>query len=38
MIPAASLEQKYGGQKRNITSGFFPPDMRVPGARLLTHE
>ena len=38
MIPDAQLEYKYGGQKPNIESNFFPPDMRVPGAKLMTYE
>lgn len=31
LIPPACLEQKYGGQRPNIESGFFPPDVRMPG-------
>ena len=38
LIPDAQLEYKYGGQKQNIESNFFPPDMRVPGAKLMTYE
>ena len=38
LIPAACLEQKYGGQKHDITSGFFPPDMRMPGKTMLSFE
>ena len=36
LIPAACLEQKYGGQKPDITTGFFPPDMSMPGVEMLT--
>ena len=38
LIPDAQLEYKYGGQKQKIESNFFPPDMRVPGAKLMTYE
>lgn len=36
LIPAHCLERKYGGQKADITSGFFPPDMRMPGTTMLS--
>ena len=36
MIPDAQLEYKYGGQKPNIESNFFPPDMTIRGKTPMT--
>ena len=38
LIPPESLEQKYGGSKPVINDNYFPPDMSMPGKRLLTMD
>ena len=38
LIPASCIEKKYGGQKPDIVSGFFPPNMSMAGTTPMTFD
>ena len=38
LISPDNLEVKYGGQKPDITSNFFPPEINQPGKQMMTLE